>query len=331
MPAAAGTANALVTPGTTDTRTPAARHAATSSPPRPSRNGSPPLSRTTRRPACACSTSRRLISCCGTGMPARRLPDVEDQHARDRARPARSAAPAGRPPPHRRRRVPGAPRRVSRSASPGPPPTSTTRPGPGRCRRSGKPPASRDCAIASRTAADRRGSAAPVDPTLTTRSSRRRTAGERAVPAVASSARMQNVRCAVASALDRDVRLPVAGGRDGQPRPVEIARPVVPLDPLEHTRTSVRRRSPRRRRGRRRGTSAPAGQAGRDLPRGDRSAADDDHPPAGQREVQRQHPSLGGRGTARRAVRGAHRAQTPSSLRSDSRRYTNQVTRKHTA
>ena len=48
MPAAAGTATALVTPGTTSTVTPASRQAMASSPPRPSTNGSPPLSLTTR-------------------------------------------------------------------------------------------------------------------------------------------------------------------------------------------------------------------------------------------------------------------------------------------
>src|SRR5215472_6488443 len=61
MPAAAGTEVALVIPGTTSTGTPAARHASTSSRPRPNTNGSPPLSRTTARPARACSTSARLM------------------------------------------------------------------------------------------------------------------------------------------------------------------------------------------------------------------------------------------------------------------------------
>ena len=50
MPAAAGTDTAEVTPGTTSTGTPAAWQASTSSQPRPSTNGSPPLSRTTSRP-----------------------------------------------------------------------------------------------------------------------------------------------------------------------------------------------------------------------------------------------------------------------------------------
>jgi hypothetical protein len=53
MPAAAGTAIAALTPGTTSTATPARMHAKASSPPRPNTNGSPPLRRTTRRPAWA--------------------------------------------------------------------------------------------------------------------------------------------------------------------------------------------------------------------------------------------------------------------------------------
>ena len=57
IPALAGTATALVTPGTTVTGTPARAQASASSPPRPKTNGSPPLSRTTRWPA-----SARLIS-----------------------------------------------------------------------------------------------------------------------------------------------------------------------------------------------------------------------------------------------------------------------------
>ena len=60
-PARAGTAIALVMPGTTSTSTPAATQAWISSTPRPKTNGSPPLSRTTRRPASASSTSTWLI------------------------------------------------------------------------------------------------------------------------------------------------------------------------------------------------------------------------------------------------------------------------------
>ena len=62
MPAAAGAATALVTPGTTVTGTPAAAHASASSPPRPKTYGSPPLSRTTNRPCRARSTRIALIS-----------------------------------------------------------------------------------------------------------------------------------------------------------------------------------------------------------------------------------------------------------------------------
>ena len=69
MPGGPGTAIALVTPGTTSTGTPAATHASTSSIPRPKTNGSPPLSRTTTRPARACSTSSRLISSCAIDRP----------------------------------------------------------------------------------------------------------------------------------------------------------------------------------------------------------------------------------------------------------------------
>ena len=63
IPAAAGAATALVTPGTMSTGTPASAHAISSSPPRPNTNGSPPFSRTTSRPAEASRTSKAPISC----------------------------------------------------------------------------------------------------------------------------------------------------------------------------------------------------------------------------------------------------------------------------
>jgi hypothetical protein len=50
MPAMAGAARALDTPGTTSQGIPAAARASASSPPRPNTNGSPPFSRTTRLP-----------------------------------------------------------------------------------------------------------------------------------------------------------------------------------------------------------------------------------------------------------------------------------------
>ena len=66
MPAYAGTATAELTPGTTSNGMPASASVSASSPPRPNTNGSPPLSRTTRRPRRACWTSRSLISPCGS-------------------------------------------------------------------------------------------------------------------------------------------------------------------------------------------------------------------------------------------------------------------------
>ncbi len=51
IPAAAGAANAELTPGTTSTSIPARRRASASSPPRPNTNGSPPFRRTTRTAA----------------------------------------------------------------------------------------------------------------------------------------------------------------------------------------------------------------------------------------------------------------------------------------
>jgi hypothetical protein len=57
MPATPGTPIDEVTPGTTSNGTPASASASISSPPRPNTNGSPPLRRTTVRPARACATS----------------------------------------------------------------------------------------------------------------------------------------------------------------------------------------------------------------------------------------------------------------------------------
>ena len=63
IPAAAGTAIAEVTPGTTSQGTPAwLDSASASSPPRPNRNGSPPFSRTTVRAVAAVGDQESLIS-----------------------------------------------------------------------------------------------------------------------------------------------------------------------------------------------------------------------------------------------------------------------------
>ena len=77
MPATAGTAIGLVSPGITVTGTPASRQASTSSKPRPKTKLSPPLNRTTRLPASARSTMSRLISSCGGEAAARQLGDVD--------------------------------------------------------------------------------------------------------------------------------------------------------------------------------------------------------------------------------------------------------------
>jgi hypothetical protein len=64
MPAAAGPAKADVTPGTISNGILALESASASSPPRPNTNGSPPLRRTTLRPARARRRSSVLISPC---------------------------------------------------------------------------------------------------------------------------------------------------------------------------------------------------------------------------------------------------------------------------
>ena len=60
MPASAGAATAVDTPGTISNGTPARASASASSPPRPNTNGSPHLSRTTFRPRRAYLMSSRF-------------------------------------------------------------------------------------------------------------------------------------------------------------------------------------------------------------------------------------------------------------------------------
>ncbi len=62
MPAYAAAPSGEGTPGTTSNGTPAAARLSASSDPRPKRKGSPPLSRTTLRPARASSTSAASIA-----------------------------------------------------------------------------------------------------------------------------------------------------------------------------------------------------------------------------------------------------------------------------
>ena len=74
MPAQAGPPSAEVTPGTTSKGIPSRFSASISSPPRPNMNGSPPLSRATRRPLFASRTMISSISRCGTERPPPVLP-----------------------------------------------------------------------------------------------------------------------------------------------------------------------------------------------------------------------------------------------------------------
>ena len=132
MPAAAGAATALVTPGTTSTGIPASAHARTSSDPRPRRKGSPPLRRATRSPRWARSTISALISSCDRAcafgdLPASMTSTSGSRIASRSVGASRSWTTTSADSRARR------PRTVIRSPSPGPPPMRTTLP-PGRRR-----------------------------------------------------------------------------------------------------------------------------------------------------------------------------------------------------
>ena len=251
-------------------------------------------------------------------MSAGRLADVQDQHAGRRVRPAPTAAPAGRRPPRRPPPVPGVRAGSAGRHHPGRRRPAPPGPGPGRCRRSGSDPESmrlRDgVAHRDRASRIRRNAGAATEPTLITRSSRRTTAGVRADPAAASSARTQKIRCAVACRRPL-VGDPVPGGRE---RPARH-RP----DRRRDSRARCQVSSPAAASrddllagvGRHHQHVGAGRQAGRDLARRHRSPADHQHAAAGQGQVQRQHlvgPPAG-------ALRWPSRGQTPSSLRGDSR------------
>ena len=126
MPAAAGAASAELMPGTTSHAMPWRASASTSSPPRPNRNGSPPFSRTTRRPGRGRpSTSRSLSTSC-VWLPPGRLPtSISSAPAAPSARI--SATPAGRTARPRPRRAGAPPSASAARDRPGPAPTSATR------------------------------------------------------------------------------------------------------------------------------------------------------------------------------------------------------------
>ncbi len=126
MPASAGAASADDTPGTTSKATPAARSASASSPPRPSTNGSPALSRTTRRPRRAARIiSEWIVSCRNDGLPAR-LPT--EKRCAWRASATMAGGTSASYSTRSAERSSAAAFRVSRPGSPGPAPTSHTRP-----------------------------------------------------------------------------------------------------------------------------------------------------------------------------------------------------------
>ena len=127
-PAAAGTASAEETPGTTVQGTPASAQATASSPPRPNRYGSPPLRRTTRLPARASRTSSASISAWSALCAPGALPTYTTRAAgRAQRDDLRRDEPVDHD--HVRCRSSSRPRTVSSPGSPGPAPTSTTEPG----------------------------------------------------------------------------------------------------------------------------------------------------------------------------------------------------------
>ena len=150
-----GHASALLTPGTTSRPPPRpARHAFTSSPPRPKRKGSPPLRRTTVGPRWACSTRMRLISACGTGWwPG--LADVDDLDVLGQLVEQRSRR-AGR----RRRRRPPQGLRPRREVGVAGPAADEDHPAAARRRRRRSTAPAR-CAAPARRAPSAAGSASP--------------------------------------------------------------------------------------------------------------------------------------------------------------------------
>ena len=170
IPAKAGTATALVTPGTTWTGTPARAQARASSPPRPKTNGSPPLSRTTRCPARARLTIRSLICAwvrlCACGALPASMTSTSGSSSASSPRGASLSTTTTSASASSRR-----PRTVISPASPGPPPISVTVPAgvrgrsraPSGSARSGRLPSASARARAARSLAARRGSAAGRD------------------------------------------------------------------------------------------------------------------------------------------------------------------------
>ena len=217
IPAIAGAASAELMPGTTVTGTPAATQASHSSPPRPNTNGSPPLSRTTRLPARARSTMNVVDLVLAEVVPVRRLAAVDhldagrqfvEQRARREPVDHHHVGRGDQPPPAHRDQV-----GIARAAA-----DQRHRPRGRRTDRPHRQLAQRRAPseIASRSATARRGSSPPL--TATVRSSRRTTAGVRAVPPVASSARTQKIRRRRGLGRDRGVDRGIGRARERRAR-----------------------------------------------------------------------------------------------------------------
>ncbi len=197
MPTAPGTLMELEMPGTTVHGMPCSASAAASSMPRPKTKGSPPLRRTTAFPALACSMSALLMASWAMKRPygilAASMTSTCGGSSSSRSRgPSRSAMTTSASASSRR------PRTVIRSGSPGPPPTRATPVVRARWCGAGSVPSRSPSMIASRTAAERRGSR-PVR-TATVTPSLRPVAGVQADAASASSLRTHHTRRASASA-----------------------------------------------------------------------------------------------------------------------------------
>jgi hypothetical protein len=128
MPAYAGAARADEIPGTTWKAMPSATSASASSDPRPKTNGSPPLRRTTRRPACACPTSWALISSWRGAVPVQLVLPTSTSSASGRQCRRTSGCTSRSTSTTSAWASSSAPRRVSSPGSPGPAPTSATVP-----------------------------------------------------------------------------------------------------------------------------------------------------------------------------------------------------------
>ena len=130
-------------PGITEKLMPARASASSSSPPRPKTKGSPPLSRTTRRPCRACSISKPLIAAWVVLLPPEDLPT----QIRAASRRARSSTSGDTRRSCRMTSASWSARKafkVRSSGSPGPAPTKVTSPA---ARAAPEAPASSCCAI----------------------------------------------------------------------------------------------------------------------------------------------------------------------------------------